>query len=143
MEIKDIPKHLTSVNKRIDDLESTKQTIYETRNKYIPSMGFVAEFETKRECAKALALIKSKFFAELESAKELGLTEEEVAGDSTFLGFTYSVWKEDIQAKIEELKREEQLYKLRHAKEVLLRHRSKSDTLKANLDDIEKTLAKL
>lgn len=143
MERKDIGKNLKIVNARIELLESQKLPRYNTENKYIPSMGYVSELPTKRDCAKALSLIKNKCASEFEAAKELGINDCEIELDVNYLGFFQEIWKEDIKQRLNWIIREEILSKLKDAKQVMLKYRTEEDILQENLDYIMETLNNL
>ena len=143
MERKDIPMHLKKVNARIAILEAKKAPRYETDNKYIPNMGYVEELPTKRDCAKALAFIKNRCASELESARELGLKDSDVEADVTYLGYLPEVWKSDIQKRVDTINDEELLEKLKNAREVLMKYRSKEDIAMENIEYITETLNRI
>jgi hypothetical protein len=136
MERKELLGKLKAVNAKISEIESAEPVVYATACKFIPKAGYVHELESKRDCAKALAIVKENFSVETSAAEELGLSFDDIKEDTNFLGFKLDVWKSDIQKRVAELTQLETLEKLEVAKEKLMKHRSAEDIFNEDMDSI-------
>lgn len=140
MNDKEVSKNLKTVIARLAQLATEKAPQYETCNKYVPTIGYVSEMETKRECAKALSLVRNKCVSELASAEILGMSADEVEDDINFMGFSYEVWQSDIQKRVDELRKEETIAKLEKAKAVLTKYLSAEEKFAIDLESITEAI---
>jgi hypothetical protein len=124
-------------------LESTPKTTYATASKYIPAVGYVAELSTIKQVVKAQKVINEQKEGLGEAAKELGLTEEDLDEEATFMGFPISVWAQDIKNRLDELRSETRLAKLKVARKTLRKNLSKDDKFDLEMCDIDDVLSTL
>ncbi len=132
-----------AVEKEIAELESAPAVVYATASKYIPSVGYVAELADVKQIVKAQKVINEQREGLSEAAKELGLTEEDLADDVTFMGFTIPVWTQDIKNRLAELKAETRLAKLKAARKTLKKNLSKDDKFDLEMGGIDDILSTL
>ena len=140
MKREELNARLKSVNAKIKELQIIEEPEFKTQNSFIPKIGFVHEIETLNECAKALTLIKKRLESVESSADELGLTKDEIKGNNKYLGHTIETWKNDLQKKVDEIKRINLLEKLNLAKGVLMKHRTEDDIFQDDMESIEDVL---
>lgn len=142
MTVNEIPEYLKIVEERINIINNTSFN-YETENKFIPSIGYVYEIPNKKECAKALAFVKTKCASQLEAADELGISREEIEADVKYLGYNIDKWRNDIQIRVQEISLEKELSDLNTARALLLKNRTLNDTIIAEIELVTIKLARL
>lgn len=129
---------LEKIESTIKKIKKKKPHRFETLNKYLPGIGHVHELKDKVECVKAMKYINENSSKFDDNATELGLSADEIDEDEiTILGFEPSVWKTDIKARLEEIKDEENLEKLKHAKKLLTKNLSKDDLFAREMNSID------
>ena len=136
MKKEELSLKLKAVRNKIKELKAIEAPVYATQNKFIPSIGYIFDIETLRDCAKALSIVKKYFSSEVEEASELGISEKDLAADSNYLGHKLSVWQKDIQNRVTEIKNDDMLEKLEVAEKTLMKHRTGDDIFNEDMENI-------
>ncbi len=133
-----------AVEKEIERLEAKPAVIYATASKYIPSVGYVAELGSIKEIVKAQKTINEQKSGLDEAAKDLGLSDGDFQEEeATFMGYPIQVWANDIKNRLEEIKSEQRLAKLKAARKTLKKNLSKDDKFELDMGGINDVLSTL
>lgn len=135
MERSEVKDKFVSVKERIKQLEN-KEYSYHTEGRHYPGVGIITDMNTKSELTSAFAAIKAKKSDLSEANKELGFDDEEDVVEEV-AGISIDLWLEDIKTRVENLKDEAVLEKLRRGEQILDRNLSADDKFELDMKELE------
>ena len=135
----DLTKKLKAVKAKIAELRAAEPVAYVTSTKHVPSVGYVHELESLKDCVRALSKINKQFALDDESALSLGVESAEIT-TIKYLGHSQKDWQNDVQKRVNELNSATLLNKLIVAEKVLNKHRSEEDIFNDDMDEISDVL---
>jgi len=136
----DLNKKLKAVKAKIAELQGLEKQSYKTSTKHVPSVGYVHELETLKDCVRALSKINKQFALDGDSASILGIDSTEIT-TLKYMGHGQKDWQDDIQKRVKELQNQALLVKLVNAEKVLSKHRSEEDVFNDDMEGISDVLA--
>jgi hypothetical protein len=149
MQRADVKANLLKVNRALKEMETSEEDVpcYKTKDKYLPNVGYIHDIDNIPDLVKAhakvLRLSQSDF---QKSVNSLNLTAEEtelIPSTVKIMGFSPTVWFNDINTKLWELRKAAQFVKLQNARFALDKHLSEDDKFELDTAGVDDVLANL
>ncbi len=133
----EILNRFQTIEAEIEKIEKAEPSVYATSHKYVDKIGHIHELKSIKDVVKAKKFINGEFEDFEAEQKELGISAKELENNvATFLGFKKEIWDKDIETRLNELRQQTKLEKLKVARKLLKKNLSEDDKFKLDMSKI-------